>query len=325
MDASRNYLKKDKADFEGGYFEDGGMVSAAEVVPGARFGTGDMKFVVVDVEEVEDGDAYVTASLESDPEKTFRDTMSEFVQIISQQGVKRLDDGGELGDASLLVHGRTQADNYHIGRTLRELGIKAVWFAGEGHWAIIEEPERLYDLEVRLPDEFEERGIDARIEYVRDADEEKYEGYYADGGKVKSPENVNYFEEEVNETGYSYSDYTPAAWKQIFMFLMSEGFEDWEAKEVMLSKYMRWCRDAARNAGKSESQLSSFNDFKKCYSEEGTKDFLKKLIRGGYEKGGEIKKGGRRTNKESHGGRGPEETVPRRAGGDRGLRAARAD
>jgi hypothetical protein len=296
MDAMRNYIKKDKSDFDGHTFEDGGVVSADEVVPGARFGTGNMVFVVEDIEQTEDGETYVTAAVESDREKTFRDTLPEFVEIMSQQGVRRLDHGGELEMGAIMVYGKTQSDNYQLGRTFRELNIPAAWFAREGHWAVMGDEETLDELTLRLPDEFEERGIDARIEYVRDTDEEKYEGYYAGGGKVNKQEQMKFFEEEVNEMGYSYSDYTPAAWKQIFFFLLEEGFDHEEAKEVMLSKYMRWCRDAAMNAGKRESQLSSLNDFKKCYSEEGTKEFLKKMIRQGYEKGGHMAEGGRVNN-----------------------------
>jgi hypothetical protein len=142
--------------------------------------------VVEDIEQTEDGETYVTAAVESDREKAFRDTLPEFVSIMSQEGVRRLDHGGELETDAIIVYGRTQADNYQLGRTFRELNIPAAWFAREGHWAVMGDDETLDELTLRLPDEFEERGIDAKIEYVKDADDEKYEGYYADGGRVNN-------------------------------------------------------------------------------------------------------------------------------------------
>lgn len=87
-----------------------------------------------------------------------------------------------------------------------------------------------------------------------------------------------YYEQELEGFGYSCSDYTPGAWKRIFFFLLKEGFEDWQAREIMLSKHTRWCRDRARDSDKKSHQLSTFPDWVKYYGEDGKK-FFKQFLK----------------------------------------------
>ena len=81
------------------------------------------------------------------------------------------------------------------------------------------------------------------------------------GGKTE-PNSGDFFKEEVDEYGYSYSNYKNGEWEKIYNFLIKEGNSREETKEIMLSKHTRWALDKA-DGGKSEG--GTLKDFKKYY------------------------------------------------------------
>ena len=91
--------------------------------------------------------------------------------------------------------------------------------------------------------------------------EGKPKSKFAKGGKTE-PNSGDFFKEEVDEYGYSYSNYKNGEWEKIYNFLIKEGNSREETKEIMLSKHTRWALDEA-DGGKSEG--GTLKDFKKYY------------------------------------------------------------
>ena len=116
---------------------------------------------------------------------------------------------------------------------------------------------------------------------------------YADGGKVdKKSANKWYDEQDLAYDGYSVSDWTPGAWRKMFLFLVDEGFSFEGAKQILLSKHTRWARDVTRGSvpGKSENQLNTFPDWMSYYGKDGKKEMSKMLSEelGIHAEGGKV-------------------------------------
>lgn len=92
--------------------------------------------------------------------------LTEFRKLIREE-VRRVVKESSRDDfdgTGLIVQGRTQIDNNEISDFVDASDYHGVWNAKEGYWFFPEDEETLDDLEMELSREFDNRGINYRIE-----------------------------------------------------------------------------------------------------------------------------------------------------------------
>lgn len=216
MDASRNYVKKSREDFEGAIFMHGGVVDESDIVPGARLkNPSGTVFIIDDVKEEVSGvdgvsKLFVYSSLEGGAKGNYRDTLKDFTEFMNEEKAKPvMAGGGEAEDGGFYIYGKTQRDNYEIAKMLRELEIPSEWDAAEGRFRILEDDE-YGDLGFRLQQEMDDRPVYGRIERVM-----KWGGYAEHGMELDDEDDLfDKWEElpdEVQEVLDEYSNEEPNA------------------------------------------------------------------------------------------------------------------
>lgn len=191
LDGQRNYVKKGRDEFEGHFYEDGGVIDADSVVPGARFkNPSGTVFIVDDVREESSSvdqmkRMFVYSSFEGGGKGNYRDPLEDFVAFMNEERAKPvMAGGGESEDGGFYIYGRTQRDNYDIAKMLRELEIASEWDAAEGRFRILEDDE-YGDLAFRLQVEMDDRPVYGRIEKVM-----KWGGYAEHGMELDEEDDL---------------------------------------------------------------------------------------------------------------------------------------
>lgn len=216
LDAQRNYVKKGRDEFEGYFFEEGGMVDADSVVPGARFKNPSGTVFIVDKVLLEKSSVtgedtyFVHSSLEGGEKGNYRDPLDEFVAFMNEEkATPVMAGGGEAEEGGFYIYGKTQRDNYDIANMLRELEIQFEWEAAEGRFRIVEDDE-YGDLAFRLQVEMDDRPVYGRIEKVI-----KWGGYAEHGMELEEEDDLfDKWEElpdEVHEVLEEYEKEEPNA------------------------------------------------------------------------------------------------------------------
>ena len=216
LDGQRNYVKKGRDEFEGHFYEDGGVIDADSVVPGARFkNPSGTVFIIDDVREESSSvdemkRMFVYSSFEGGGKGNYRDPLEDFVAFMNEEKAKAvMAGGGESEDGGFYIYGRTQRDNYDIAKMLRELEIASEWDAAEGRFRILEDDE-YGDLGFRLQQEMDDRPVYGRIERVM-----KWGGYAEDGMAIEEEDDLfDRYEElpdEVQEVLDEYAEDEPDA------------------------------------------------------------------------------------------------------------------
>ena len=191
LDGQRNYVKKGRDEFEGHFYEDGGVIDADSVVPGARFkNPSGTVFIVDDVREESSSvdemkRMFVYSSFEGGGKGNYRDPLEDFVTFMNEERAKPvMAGGGESEEGGFYIYGRTQRDNYDIAKMLRELEIASEWDAAEGRFRILEDDE-YGDLAFRLQVEMDDRPVYGRIEKVM-----KWGGYAEHGMELDEEDDL---------------------------------------------------------------------------------------------------------------------------------------
>ena len=216
LDGQRNYVKKGRDEFEGHFYEDGGVIDADSVVPGARFkNPSGTVFIIDDVREESSSvdemkRMFVYSSFEGGGKGNYRDPLEDFVAFMNEEKAKAvMAGGGESEDGGFYIYGRTQRDNYDIAKMLRELEIASEWDAAEGRFRILEDDE-YGDLGFRLQQEMDDRPVYGRIERVM-----KWGGYAEVGMAIEEEDDLfDRYEElpdEVQEVLDEYAEDEPDA------------------------------------------------------------------------------------------------------------------